>query len=251
MSATTIGRYLKKAGYAWKKSRKVLTSPDPKYREKVDLVLGTLQSLKDNELFFFIDEMGPLQVKRYGGRCYTPRGQTPTHPQNASSRGSVTLYAALSATTNQLTWFYGNTKDSEGIVDLIEILYNQHHGMSRIFVTWDAASWHGSASLENWVGNLNAFTRSAGCGPIIEFVPLPSSSQFLNVIEAIFSAMKRAVIHFSDYQSTEETKSAISTHFRERNDYFRENPKRAGNKIWEVDFFQDYDNLLAGNYREW
>ena len=141
------------------------------------------------------------------------------------SRGSVTLYAALSATTNQLTWFYGNTKDSEGIVDLIEILYNQHHGMSRIFVTWDAASWHGSASLENWVGNLNAFTRSAGCGPIIEFVPLPSSSQFLNVIEAIFSAMKRAVIHFSDYQLTEETKSAISTHFRERNDYFRENPK--------------------------
>jgi len=48
-----------------------------------------------------------------------------------------------------------------------------------------------------------------------------------------------------------EMKDAISTHFRERNDFFRENPKRAGNKIWEVDFFQNYDNILSGNYREW
>jgi hypothetical protein len=46
-------------------------------------------------------------------------------------------------------------------------------------------------------------------------------------------------------------KTAISRHFVERNGYFRDNPKRAGNKIWEIDFFQDMDSLNSGNYREW
>ena len=71
------------------------------------------------------------------------------------------------------------------------------------------------------------------------------------MIEAVFSSMKRAVIQLSDYQSEEEMKRAISRHFEERNDYFRENPKRAGKKIWEIDFFKDYNNIKAGNYREW
>src|ERR1017187_8953869 len=124
-STTTVSNLLKEAGLTWKKSRKVLTSPDPNYREKVELLLKTLQSLKADEDLFFIDELGPLQVRRYGGRCYTPKGQIPTHPQHQRSKGSITLYGALSATTNQVAWFYGRTKDSAGIIDLAEIVFNQ------------------------------------------------------------------------------------------------------------------------------
>ena len=73
ISGSTVGRCFKEAGYSRKKSRQVLTSPDPKYRERVELILATLQSLKTSEMFFFLDELGPLQVRRYGGRCYTPK----------------------------------------------------------------------------------------------------------------------------------------------------------------------------------
>jgi hypothetical protein len=73
----------------------------------------------------------------------------------------------------------------------------------------------------------------------------------LDVIEAVFSGMKKAVVHHSDYQSEGEMKTAISRHFVERNSHFRDNPKRAGKKIWEIDFFQDMENLNSGNYREW
>ena len=250
-STTTVSNLLKGAGLTWKKSKKVLTSPDPNYREKVELLLRTLQSLKDGEDLFFIDELGPLQVKRYGGRCYTPKGETPTHPQNQRSKGSITLYGALSAITNQVAWFYGKTKDSAGIIDLAEILFNQHHDKSKIYLTWDAASWHGSDRLVEWADEFNKSNSANDFGPIIEFVPLPSSAQFLDVIEAVFSGMKRAVIHNSDYQSEEEMKTAISTHFRERNEYFKHNPKRAGKKIWEIDFFQDQNHIRSGNYRPW
>ena len=250
-SKSTVSRLLKQAGFSWKKSRKVLTSPDPNYREKVELLLKTLQSLKTEEDLFFIDELGPLQIRRYGGRCYTPKGETPTHPQNRHVKGSITIYGALSAITNQITWFYGDTKDSAGMIDLVEILYNQFHSKSKIYLTWDAASWHGSNQLVGWADEFNAWNSAKGSGPRIEFVPLPVSAQFLDVIEAVFSAMKRTVIHNSDYQSEEEMKTAISKHFVQRNNFFMCNPKRAGKTIWEIDFFKDYNHIRSGNYRKW
>jgi transposase len=250
-SKSTVGRLLRQGGLRWKKSRKVLTSPDPNYREKVDLLLKTLQSLKPDEDLFFIDELGPLQIKRYGGRCYTPKGETRNHPQNQRSRGAITLYGALSANTNQMTWFYHTSKDSAGIIDLAEILYNRYHDRSKIYLTWDAASWHGSNELVEGADEINTWNAASSAGPIIEFIPLPSSAQFLNVIEAVFSAMKRAVIHNSDYESDEEMKNTISGHFSERNDYFKHNPKRAGKRIWNINFFEDHSNLRSGNYREW
>jgi hypothetical protein len=249
-SASSVGRILKAAGCTWKNSRRVLTSPDPNYRDKVELLLRTLRSLKEDEDLFFIDELGPLKVRRFGGKCLTPKNETPSHPQNQRGRGSVTLNGALSAKTNQLTWFYGDTKDSTGMIDLVEILFNQRHGQSRIYITWDAASWHGSDKLVEWVNGFNAWNQANTCGPQIEFVPLPSSAQFLNVIEAVFKAMKKAVIHFSDYQSEEEMKNAISLHFVDRNTYFMHNPRRAGKKIWEIDFFKDPNCIRSGNYRE-
>jgi transposase len=250
-SKSTVSRLLKQAGLRWKKSRKVLTSPDPNYREKVELLLRTLHSLKADEDLFFIDELGPLQVRRYGARCYTPKGQTPTYPQNQRSKGSITLYGALSAITNQVIWLYGSTKDSAGIIDLAEILFNQYHNKSRIYLTWDAASWHRSNALVEWADAFNTVNKANRSGPIIEVVSLPASAQFLNVIEAVFSAMKRAVIHSSDYQSEDGMKIAISTHFRERNEFFKHHPRRAGKKIWEIDFFKDYNHIRSGNYREW
>jgi hypothetical protein len=44
--------------------------------------------------------------------------------------------------------------------------------------------------------------------------------------------MSRAIIHNSDHQSVEEAMKAIDRYFAERNQYFKENPKRAGSKIW-------------------
>ena len=102
-----------------------------------------------------------------------------------------------------------------------------------------------------WLDSFNEQTLETGSGPTIQLVPLPISSQFLDVLEAVFSGMKRAVVHHSDYQSVIELKTAISTHFVERNEFFKENPKRVGKKIWDVDFFHDLNNLNSGNYREW
>ncbi|MGB9274564.1 MAG: IS630 family transposase [Terrimicrobiaceae bacterium] len=251
VGTSTVGRLLRQFGLAIKKARKVLTSPDPDYREKVELLHNPLQNLKPCELFFFVDELGPLRVKKYGGRALVRKNEVLTYPQEQAHRGIIMMSGALSATTNQVTWIYGRSKDTSAMIDLIEVLYNQHFSASKLYVTWDAASWHRSAILVEWLDVFNATTRSTGEGPIIHLVPLPTSSQFLDVIEAVFSGMKRAVVHHSDYRDVPEMKKAISLHFADRNSHFQDNPKRAGKKIWDLDFFDDTENLRSGNYREW
>jgi len=244
-----MGGYLKSVKYTIKKARRVLTSPDPDYQEKVEILLTVLNSLGPDDLLFFIDELGPLKVRKYGGRMYTKEVQT--YPQVQAGKGSVSLAGALSATTNQITWMYIRSKDSNAMITLIEILYNQYFAKKKLYVTWDCASWHSSQELVSWLEPFNRESEKLGQGPIIEFIPLPTSSQFLDVIESIFSGMKRSIIHNSDYGSEKEMKAAISQHFRDRNDYFRENPKRVGKKIWEVDFFHDQSTITSGTYREW
>jgi hypothetical protein len=249
ISRSALAKMLRSAGYKWKKARRVLTSPDPSYHEKVELLLTTLHSLATDEMFFFLDEWGPVQVWKRGGKAY--RTIHATIPRRQLSRGNVSLVAALSATTNQITWHFVVSKDSYAMMDILEVLYNQYHTNTKLYVTWDAVAWHNSALLLEALDQFNQETRTSSVGPIIELVPLPTSSQFLNVIEGVFSGMTRAVVHNSDYADATEMKRAISAHFGERNEHFRHNPKRVGKKIWECDFFQDFDALRSGDYCDW
>lgn len=247
ISRSTLARLIKKAGYGWRKARRVLTSPDPNYQEKMELLVTTLRSLKASEVFLFIDEWGPVQVRKRTGRAYRDKDSVPRIPRHQVPRGTVSLVAALSATTNQTTWMFVTSKDTRSIMDLLEILYNQYHGASKLYVTWDAVAWHNSAALTEWLDDFNEENKRLPAGPVIELVPLPTSAQFLNVIEGVLNGMSRAVIHNSDYKCTEDMKLGISRHFNQRNQHFKDHPKRAGSKIWEMDAFQELNVLRAGD----
>jgi transposase len=126
ISIEHAGYLLRQSGFTIRKARKVLTSPDPNYREKVDLLLDTLQNLRSGELLFFVDELGPLRVKKYGGRALVRKYEALTYPQEQAHRGIIMMSGALSATTNQMTWLYGSAKDTSAMIDLMELLYNQY-----------------------------------------------------------------------------------------------------------------------------
>lgn len=156
ISLATISRLVKIAGYGWLKSRRVLTSSDPQYQEKVQAVLEALHSLKSSEMFFFIDEMGPILIRKQSGRSYLKKNERNLISRNQVTKGELTFTGALSATTNQMTWLYGKSKNTTGMIDIIELLFNKHYDKSRLFVTWNAASWHRSIELTTWLDNFNA-----------------------------------------------------------------------------------------------
>ncbi len=228
----TVSKIIKNAGYKFRKAREVLTSNDPEYRAKLKKITKILSRLGPQDRFFSIDEFGPFALKRKGGRSWVPRNVYPTIPQWQQSKGCLIVTAALELSRNQVTHFYSAKKNSREMIKLLEILIDQHAGCRRIYFSWDAASWHASKLFLAKVKLVNnrAYRQTHGTA-VVKLAPLPSRSQFLNVIESIFAGMAVAVIHNSDYESVDKAKEAIDRYFQERNEYFAKHPKRAGNKI--------------------
>jgi DDE superfamily endonuclease len=112
-------------------------------------------------------------------------------------------------------------------------LIQEYKHKKRIYLSWDAASWHMSKMLHDHVDRHNeAIINGEAKGPAVALAPLPAGAQFLNVIESVFSGMARAIIANSNYESIDEARAAIDRYIQERNVKFRSNPKRAGGAIW-------------------
>lgn len=229
ISGGTIHKIVHAAGYRWRQARVVLTSNDPEYSEKLHNIQSILSSLRDDEAFFSIDEFGPFAIKMKPGRSLVGPGEQPVVPQWQKSRGCLIVTASLELAGNQVTHFYSTKKNTAEMIRMMEVLVDQYRDKRRIYLSWDAASWHISKKLKNCIAAHNA---SAVGRPLVALAPLPARAQFLNVIESIFSGMARAIIHNSNYASLDAAKSAIDRYFTERNEQFRRHPHRAGQKIW-------------------
>ena len=242
IAPSNIRQIIRDSGYKFRNAKKVLTSTDPNYRDKLQKITQILSNLGPKDKFFSIDEFGPFSVKIQGGRSLMPPGEVRTIPQWQKSKGKLIMTAALELSTNQVTHFYSEKKDTEEMIKLLDILLEKYVDEDCIYLSWDAASWHASQALYEKVDEVNSPEYRKGSNfPTVKLAPLPAGAQFLNIIESVFSGMARAIIHNSNYQSVEDCKNAIDRYFSERNQYFIEHPKRAGKKIWgeelvEVEF---------------
>jgi transposase len=252
IGAALISKIVRAAGYKWRKARIVLTSMDPCYNEKLAHVRTILSSLQPNEAFFSIDEYGPFAIKKKPGLTLAPPGAHPTVPQWQKSRGCLILTAALELSGNQVTHFYSTKKNTREMIRMMEVLVDQYRDRRKLYLSWDAASWHISKELFARIEAHNG-VAATGVGPFIETAPLPAGAQFLNVIESVFSGMARAIIHNSDYDSVDAAKAAIDRYFEHRNANFQLHPKRAGKRIWghewEPALFSDANNCKDPRYR--
>jgi transposase len=235
LSACTdvIRTIIKESGFRWKSARVVLTSTDADYREKLQHVQDILSHLNEDERFFSIDEFGPFAIKTKAGRVLVESGVQPTVPQWQKSKGWLIATAALELSTNQVTHFYSKAKNTAEMIRMARTLIEEYKDTKKLYLSWDAASWHMSKELLAFVEEHNQ--SSSGKLPALELAPLPASAQFLNVIESVFSGMARAIIHSSDYPSVKAAQTAIDRYFDERNQHYEANPKRAGKKIWGLE----------------
>jgi transposase len=252
VGVAVVSKMIKAAGYKWRKAKVVLTSSDPTYKEKLDRIRTILSNLQPDEAFFSIDEYGPFAIKTKPGRTLAPPGVQPTVPQWQRSRGCMIMTAALELAGNQVTHFYSAKKNTGEMIRMMDILIDEYADRRKLYLSWDAASWHMSKQLFARIDAHNAAVVNGG-GSLVETAPLPAGAQFLNVIESVFSGMARAIIHNSDYKSADEAKAAIDRYFAERNKAFRQHPRRAGRKIWEKErepaVFSDANNCKDPRYR--
>jgi transposase len=79
--AQVVREITRSAGWRWRRARKVLTSTDPEYREKVYHLQSVLAELHETEAFFSIDEFGPFSIRAQGGRALVAPGEIRIVPQ--------------------------------------------------------------------------------------------------------------------------------------------------------------------------
>ena len=170
--AQVVREITRSAGWRWRKARKVLTSNDPEYRQKLHHIQRILGELQDSEAFFSIDEFGPFSVRAQGGRVLVPPGEVPTVPQYQKSRGSLIMTAALELSQNQMTHFYSPRKDTGEMLRMLRRLVDQYKHKSRIYLSWDAASWHISKMLRDHVErHSEAIIKGGDRGPTVALAP--------------------------------------------------------------------------------
>lgn len=228
-----ICRAIKSEGIVFRKTREVLTSNDPDYRKKLQKITRTLRHLGPADRFFSIDEYGPVSIRERGGRRRVRRWEKPTVPQYQESKGRIIVTGALELCSNQITHFYSERKGTEEMIKLVHVLLGKYWDCRRLYLSWDAASWHSSRQFLAEVKRVNSKKyRNEHQSPMVKLMPLPARAQFLNVIESVFSGLAHSVIHNSNYQSVDEAKKAIDRYIAERNVHFQANPRLAGNKIW-------------------
>jgi len=226
IAISTVSHYLKCRGVKFKRSREVIVSTDPEFKAKYAEIQRILANLGEKEKFFSIDEYGPCSVRAKGGRQLALPGDQPVFLAVLKGKGYIICTCALELSTNQLTWFYSRKKNTQEMIRLIEVLVAKYHDQETLYLSWDAASWHASKELLDYLDTIQTQR------PQIILAPLPARAPHLNVIESVFSGMSKSVMHNSDYGSVAECTAAIDRYFNKRNDHFRDNPQQAGDKIW-------------------
>src|SRR4029077_4871381 len=126
------------------------------YREKLVKITETLSKLAPKEKFFSVDEFGPFSVKIRGGTALVAGDTVRPIPQRQKSKGSLICTAALELSTNQVTHFYSTKKNTSEMIKMLETLVAKYRDQDRIYLSWDAASWHASKAFIERVDAINA-----------------------------------------------------------------------------------------------
>ena len=134
-------------------------------------------------------------------RMWAPKGQQPCVP-SASTRQKVGFFGALNLKTGCLLTKEASTFNAETFGDFL--CYLLQHTQGKLYLILDNASWHKAQDLRDFfAGNRDRLVR----------IFLPPYSPELNPIERVWRITRRQVTHNRYFESIEELKMALTSHF--------------------------------------
>ena len=220
MSHEAIRRLFGGRDILYRRARQWLTSPDPLYalhKRQRDRLLALARTNPDGAAVW-LDESWFVRWP-YQFWAWAKRKAPLRVPQRWNEDVERTaLFAALDDETQEsfLRWADGQP-NSERMVPYLEALMAHWTKKGKRFIVlfWDRAPWHTSKRVRRWIRAYNQRAKEQGLTRLIPFW-LPSRSQWLMPLEAVFGAVKHRVLGDRTFDSLAELRLAVERAFVHR-----------------------------------
>jgi hypothetical protein len=221
VSASTVGRELRRMRIRWKQSRLWQTSPDPQYtlkKARRDKLIEVSAKHADWVLGF-VDEVWWSRLQRSRMQAWADGPPLKMHVLKADDRDpdpiAICCYGMLRNDTKKVMLRFAEDRPVGEVTALfLEWVCQRLHeeGKKRLIVIWDDASWHACMTVLDWAKKHNCRVKLEGGVEIIHF-ELPVRSPWLNNIEPCYMWAKRAIAEPDRKLSAQETVDRVCQHF--------------------------------------
>lgn len=205
VSSETVRRLLAQAGIVFSQPQHKVSSPDPDYTAKKQLVEETRDQVKAGEVFYYADEFNVSWLPTLRA-MWSPVGQQVMIP----TPGQQTTYYGIGAvnysTGETLVQFQPHKRRQE-IAQLLATLVEKHP-TETIYVAWDNANTHEDEEVDAVV--------QAAAGRLV-LLYLPTYSPWLNPIEMLWRHFRREVTHCELFETMQALLMAAREFFDRSN----------------------------------
>lgn len=188
---------LHKIGFSYKKTKAVPAKADKEEQKKFVKMYQELRShLKSDEKIYFMDSTHPVH-NTMPAYAWIKTG-TDKEIKSNTGRQRVNICGAYSPIDTEIIAFDEQTVNSDTVIKLYGKIEQKHPDLSKIFIIGDNARYNYSKTVKKYLEKSK-----------IEFIPLPTYSPNLNLIERLWLFLKKNVIYNKYYESFTEFKNNI------------------------------------------
>lgn len=154
-----------------------------------------------------VDEFGPLEVRPVGGATWAQQKKPDRQPATYVRKHGVRhLFAAYDLAEDRLIIRNEKRKRTQEYLAFLKVLRSRYPVSIRLYIIADNFSPHLHQRVRDWAKHNR-----------VSLVFTPTNASWLNRIECHFGALRKFVLHNSNYQSHEELGRAIRDYVRWRN----------------------------------
>lgn len=197
ISVEELRRILLSHGVAFRKSRRKMISEDPDYEAKKARIRELLE--RPNCHMLFVDEKGPMTVKRYGGSLWTCRKKVVVRAnQKLRVKKRLRLFGAYCPHMDRIFYKFYMEAKSPQFKDFLVFLSRKLRD-EKLYIVLDNIKVHKAKVILEYVEKNGR----------IELIFLPKGAPELNEIENKFSLLQQEVLNNSSFRSAKELERAV------------------------------------------
>ena len=188
---------LHKLGFSYKKTKAVPAKADKEEQKKfIEKYKDIRSNLKPDEKLYFMDSTHPVH-NTMPAYAWIKTG-TDKEIKSNTGRQRVNICGVYSPVDSEIIANNEPTVNSDSVVKLYREIEQKHPNLSKIYVIGDNARYNYSKSVKKYLETSK-----------IQFIPLPTYSPNLNLIERLWLFLKKNVLYNKYYESFGEFKKSI------------------------------------------